>query len=133
MGRLGPGRPSASSRRRHHPTAALRAGDTVAVTRVPEGSRMTAETLPPPLSILDGLDAASTAARVRVEGDRVLVDRLLIQDPALAAFVAERPADDRPELVGRALRIGLLAIQDTAVTLNVDVVRAEFEKLMRQA
>jgi len=94
---------------------------------------MTAETLPPPLSILDGLDAASTAARVRVEGDRVLVDRLLIQDPALAAFVAERPADDRPELVGRALRIGLLAIQDTAVTLNVDVVRAEFEKLMRQA
>jgi len=94
---------------------------------------MTAETLPPPLSILDGLDAASTAARVRVEGDRVLVDRLLIQDPALAAFVAERSADDRPELVGRALRIGLLAIQDTAVTLNVDVVRAEFEKLMRQA
>jgi hypothetical protein len=70
---------------------------------------------------------------VRVEGDRVLVDRLLVQDPALAAFVAERPAEDRPELVGRALRIGLLAIQDTAVTLNVDVVRAEFEKLMRQA
>jgi hypothetical protein len=70
---------------------------------------------------------------VRVEGDRILVDRLLVQDPALAAFVAERPADDRPELVGRALRIGLLAIQDTAVTLNVDVVRAEFEKLMRQA
>jgi hypothetical protein len=94
---------------------------------------MTAETLPPPLSILDGLDTASTVARVRVEGDRVLVDRLLVQDPALAAFVAERPADDRPELVGRALRIGLLAIQDTAVTLNVDVVRAEFEKLMRQA
>jgi hypothetical protein len=94
---------------------------------------MTAETLPPPLSILDGLDTASTVARVRVEGDRILVDRLLVQDPALAAFVAERPADDRPELVGRALRIGLLAIQDTAVTLNVDVVRAEFEKLMRQA
>jgi len=94
---------------------------------------MTAETLPPPLSILDGLDTAPTVARVRVEGDRVLVDRLLVQDPALAAFVAERPAEDRPELVGRALRIGLLAIQDTAVTLNVDVVRAEFEKLMRQA
>jgi hypothetical protein len=94
---------------------------------------MTAEMLPPPLSILDGLDTGATVARVRVEGDRVLVDRLLVQDPALAAFVAERPADDRPELVGRALRIGLLAIQDTAVTLNVDVVRAEFEKLMRQA
>ena len=93
---------------------------------------MTAEALPPPLSILDGLDAAPTGARVRVEGDRVLVDRLLLQDPTLAAFVAERPADDRPELVARALRIGLLAIQDTAVTVNVDVVRSEFEKLVRQ-
>jgi hypothetical protein len=93
---------------------------------------MTAEVLPPPLSILDGLDAAPTGARVRVDGDRVLVDRLLLQDPALAAFVAERPSDDRPELVSRALRIGLLAIQDTAVSVNVDVVRAEFEKLVRQ-
>jgi len=93
---------------------------------------MTAEALPPPLSILDGLDAAPTGARVRVEGDRVLVDRLLLQDPTLSAFVAERPADDRPELVARALRIGLLAIQDTAVTVNVDVVRSEFEKLVRQ-
>jgi hypothetical protein len=93
---------------------------------------MTAEALPPPLSILDGLDVAPTGARVRVEGDRVLVDRLLLQDPALAAFVAERPVDDRPELVARAMRIGLLAIQDTAVSVNVDVVRAEFEKLVRQ-
>src|SRR4029453_5014663 len=105
MGRHGPGRPSASSPRRHHPTAALCGGDTVAVTRVPEGSRMTAETLPPPLSILDGLDTASTVASVRVEGDRVLVDRLLVQDPALAAFVAERPADDPPEPGARALRV----------------------------
>ena len=93
---------------------------------------MTAEALPPPLSILDGLDAAPSGPRVRVEGERILVDRLLLQDSALAAVVAERPADDRPELVSRALRIGLLAIQDTAVTVNVDVVRAEFEKLVRQ-
>lgn len=93
---------------------------------------MTAETLPP-LSVLDGLDTGPSGARIRVDADRVLIDRLVVHDPALATFVAERPADDRPELVGRAVRIGLLAIQDTAVTLNVDVVRAEFEKLMRQA
>jgi hypothetical protein len=93
---------------------------------------MTAETLPP-LSVLEGLDTGPPGARIRVDADRVLIDRLVIHDPALATFVAERPADDRPELVGRAVRIGLLAIQDTAVTLNVDVVRAEFEKLMRQA
>ena len=43
------------------------------------------------------------------------------------------PADDRPALLERGLRIGLLALQDAGVTVNVDVVRAEFEKLMRQA
>ena len=31
------------------------------------------------------------------------------------------------------MRIGLLALQDAGVTVNVDVVRAEFEKLVRQA
>jgi hypothetical protein len=94
---------------------------------------MTAEPLPPPLSILDGAEAAPAGARVRVDGERVLVDRLVVHDPALAAFVAERPADDRADLVGRAVRIGLLALQDTAVTVNVDVVRSEFEKLVRRA
>ena len=38
-----------------------------------------------------------------------------------------------PAIVERALRIGLLALQDAGVTVNVDVVRAEFEKLVRQA
>src|SRR6476646_6792261 len=93
---------------------------------------MTAETMPP-LSILDGLDPGPAGPRIRVDGDRLLVDRLVVQDPALAAFVAERPAEDRADLVGRAMRIGLLALQDTAVTVNVDVVKAESEKLVRQA
>ena len=56
-----------------------------------------------------------------------------MHDRALAGFLAERPAADRTELVERAVRIGLLALQDAGVTVNVDVVRAEFEKLMRQA
>ncbi len=87
-----------------------------------------------PLTIVSGTDAASpTAPRVRVEGDRIVVERLVIHDGPLAAFLAERAADDRPDLVGRALRIGLLALQDAGVTVNVDVVRAEFEKLVRQA
>ena len=70
---------------------------------------------------------------MRLDGDRIVVERLVIADAQLAAFLAERPADDRPDLVGRALRIGLLALQDAGVTVNVDVVRAEFEKLVRQA
>ena len=72
------------------------------------------------------------ASRVRLEGDRIVVDRLVLHDPTLAAFLAERPAEDRDGIVERALRIGLIALQDAGVTVNVDVVRAEFEKLVRQ-
>ena len=92
---------------------------------------MTAEPLPP-LTVLE-LPDTPAKTRVRVEADRILVDRLVVADPALAAFLAERPADDRPDLVERAVRIGLLALQDAGVTVNVDVVRSEFEKLLRQA
>jgi hypothetical protein len=80
-----------------------------------------------------GTDAEAPTTRVRIDGDRVLVERLVIRDQALAAFIGERPALDRVDLVERAIRIGLLALQDAGVTVNVDVVRAEFEKLVRQA
>jgi hypothetical protein len=72
-------------------------------------------------------------AGIRVDGDRIVIDRLTVTDPALAAFLAERDVDDRPALVERALRIGLLALQDAGVTVNVDVVKGEFERLLRQA
>ncbi|MBF6606001.1 MAG: hypothetical protein IVW53_10510 [Chloroflexi bacterium] len=77
--------------------------------------------------------AAAPATIVRLEGDRIVVDRLTLVDPALAAFVAERPMDDRPALVERALKIGLVALQDAGVTVNVDVVRREFEGLLKQS
>ena len=93
---------------------------------------MEAATLPP-LTVVTGSDASSAPARVRVDGDRIVIDRLIVHDGALAAYLAERPADDRADLALRALRIGLLALQDAGVTVNVDVVRAEFEKLVRQA
>src|SRR5262245_7497885 len=70
--------------------------------------------------------------RVRVDGERILIERLEVRDPGLASYVAERPADDHPALIERALRIGLLALQDTGVTVNVDVVKSEFERLVRQ-
>jgi hypothetical protein len=76
--------------------------------------------------------AAEPQPVVRVLDDRIVVERLTVQDPALAAYLRERPADDRALIVERALRIGLLALQDAGVTVNVDVVRGEFEKLVRQ-
>ncbi len=94
---------------------------------------MEATAVLPPLSVVSGSDASAAGPRVRVDGDRIMLDRLVVHDPSLASFLAERPAADRADIVDRALRIGLLALQDAGVTVNVDVVRAEFEKLMRQA
>ena len=73
------------------------------------------------------------SAAVRIVDDLIVVERLVVADQALAAFLAERPEEDRTVIVERALRIGLLALQDAGVTVNVDVVRGEFEKLVRQA
>jgi len=70
---------------------------------------------------------------VRLEGDRIVIERLSLTDPTLAAFLGERPAGDRGPLVERAVRIGLIALQDVGVTVNVDAVRTEFERMVRQA
>jgi hypothetical protein len=70
---------------------------------------------------------------VRLEGDRILIERLSISDPTLAAFLGERSAAERGPIAERALRIGLIALQDAGVTVNVDAVRTEFERMMRQA
>ena len=71
--------------------------------------------------------AARLSPAVTVDGDRLTIEHLTLVDPALSAFVAEREAADRPLVVERALRIGLTALQDAGVTLDVDVVRREFE------
>ena len=87
----------------------------------------------PPLTVVSTETGVPAAPRIRLEGDRIVVERLVVHDAALASFLRERPADDRGDLLQRAVRIGLLALQDAGVTVNVDVVRAEFEKLVRQA
>ena len=70
---------------------------------------------------------------VRLEGDRIVIEGLSISDQTLAVFLGERPAAEREALAERALRIGLLALQDVGVTVNVDAVRTEFDRMMRQA
>jgi hypothetical protein len=67
---------------------------------------------------------------VTVSGQAIRVEGLMLHDPALAAFVAEATEADRPALAERALRIGLLAICNANATVNVDVVRAEFTRLV---
>jgi hypothetical protein len=72
------------------------------------------------------------APAVRVDGDRIVIERLVIVDVALAASLAERDAADRPAVLERALRIGLMALGEAASAMDVDLVRREFEKLMAQ-
>jgi hypothetical protein len=68
---------------------------------------------------------------IRVEGDRIVIERFTLRDPALAGVLAARDPADRPAVIERALSIGLLALQDVAVSMDVDMVRDEFEKLAR--
>jgi hypothetical protein len=68
---------------------------------------------------------------IRVDGERIVIERFTLRDPALAAVLAAREPADRPAVVERALKVGLLAIQDVAASMDVDMVRDEFEKLAR--
>jgi hypothetical protein len=79
-----------------------------------------------------GLRTLPGPSSVRVDGQRIVVERLVLSDGALAAGLAERDEVDRVVVVERALRIGLLALQDAATSMDTDVVRREFEKLVVQ-
>ncbi|HEX3265183.1 MAG TPA: hypothetical protein VHR16_05890 [Candidatus Limnocylindrales bacterium] len=70
---------------------------------------------------------------VSVAGDRVEVEALSFVDGPLAGWLAAQPADDHSILVERAIRIGLTALQSVGVTLNVDAVRAEFDRFADQS
>jgi hypothetical protein len=77
--------------------------------------------------------STSRPASVRLEDERLVVEHVVLTDPALIAFVGRRAAEARSELIERALRIGLLALQDAGASLDVDLVRREFEGMLRQA
>lgn len=69
---------------------------------------------------------------VSLTADRLVVEHLELGDPDLVRFISERPEEDRPELIERALRIGLLAVRDAGLTVNVDVIEKEFGRLVAQ-
>jgi len=92
-------------------------------------SPLDAEAHEPP-SIDGPRPADAQVTHVRLDGERIVVEWLVLQDAGLAGFIGERPPDDRPALVERALRIGLVALQDAGVTVNVDAVRREFDGLL---
>ena len=93
---------------------------------------MEARILPLPNPSAAPLRSVAGPAAVRVDGERIVVERLVLVDGALAAALAERDEAERPAIAERALRIGLLALQDAATSMDTDVVRREFEKLVAQ-
>jgi hypothetical protein len=72
-------------------------------------------------------------SEIRVDAERIVIERFVLRDPALAAIVADREIEDRPAFIERALKIGLTALQDATVSVDVDLVRDEFDKLLRSS
>jgi hypothetical protein len=75
----------------------------------------------------------SSEPEVIVGGDTIVVERLVVHDRSLAALVGEREPTERLALVERALRIGLLALQDAGTTVDLDAIRHEFGRMVEQA
>lgn len=65
-----------------------------------------------------------------VLGDRVTIHLLELTDPGLAGFVTRVPEAERPALAANAVRIGLQALANAGNGANVDVVRAEFDRMI---
>lgn len=74
----------------------------------------------------------SSQPAVRIDADQIVVERLVLADGGLAAWLAAQPMDDHALVVERALRVGLTALQTVGVSLNVDAVRSEFDRLAEQ-
>ncbi len=64
--------------------------------------------------------------------DRIIISNLELADAGLAGFVAGVPEPERPGLGANALRIGLQALANAGTTANVDLVRAEFGRMVEQ-
>jgi hypothetical protein len=79
------------------------------------------------------LSSAKRPAQVEVIGDHIRVTALELTDRALAGYLESRDAADRPEIVERALRVGLLSLQGASSSIDVDHVRRAFDKLLSDA
>jgi hypothetical protein len=77
-------------------------------------------------------EVPSRRERIRVIADRVVIEELVLVDPGLAAHLRDQPEEDRAAVLGRALRIGIIALQAAGPSLDTDLVRREFETLVQR-
>src|SRR3954465_2702039 len=83
------------------------------------------------------MEAAATPLRqqrVHVLMGRVLVENLVVDDPAAAAFVRTRleAGDDAVRVVTDAIEIGARVLEREQAGLDAEFVRTEFEKVSRE-
>jgi hypothetical protein len=83
----------------------------------------------PPLPLEPGL----TDGAVRAIGDRLVIERLEVNDPGAARVVQEQAGDGHQpaETVTRAIEIGARVIESEGTAANVDYVKAELERQLR--
>ncbi|MEY4388581.1 MAG: hypothetical protein RLZZ432_300 [Chloroflexota bacterium] len=79
------------------------------------------------------LASANRPTQVEVVGDRIRVASLELVDRALAGYLEGRSPEERPEVVERALRVGLTALQGASGSIDVDHVRRAFDKFLADA
>ena len=73
------------------------------------------------------LASANRPTQVEVVGDRIRVASLELIDRALAGYLESRSPEERPEVIDRALRVGLMALQSASGSIDVDHVRRAFD------
>lgn len=69
---------------------------------------------------------------IRLADDRMVIERLEVNDPGAARVVRDQAKKDRPpaETVTRAIEIGARLIESEGTAANVDFVNAQFERQM---
>lgn len=68
--------------------------------------------------------------RITLDGDRLLIEDLAVVDQDIVQFIDRAPEQDRPRLVADGVRIGLLAMRNVGLTVNVDFIGREFDQLL---
>jgi len=76
------------------------------------------------------LEPGSSEAAVRAIGDRLVIERLEVNDPGAARVVQEQVHEGHKpaETVTRAIEIGTRVIESEGTAANVDYVKAELER-----
>ena len=66
---------------------------------------------------------------IEIAGSKILFRHFVLDDVEASQILSECPVDERPDMAGQALRLGLILRRQTSTAINVDFVRREFQDL----